>query len=162
MVKMVFVEIQLSKGMENYFTDSLLYRESHEVVKEPSSTAYDSGDEADSKSEVVLSNDPIVIHLNGDPPCNNDSADDDGEWVLNEDVTFEYSLCFHDVLRSSSLASLHVPLPTSMKACTYIEDRDGAVFVVPAYKKDQSPIIFGRKHPQISTPIESDKELNPP
>ena len=142
MVKMVFAEIQPFKGMENYFTNSLLYQESHEVVKKLMSIAYDSGNEADSESEAILSSELIAIYLNGDPPCNNNTADDNGEWVLNDDITFDYSLCFHDVLKSSSLASLHVPLPMSMKACAYIEDDDGASFVVPTSRKDQSPIVL--------------------
>ena len=55
----------------------------------------DSGNEADSESgddpEVSFDEEPIIAYLN-DPDCNN-SADNGDEWVLNENINFDYSLC---------------------------------------------------------------------
>ena len=39
---------------------------------------------------------------------------------------------------------------------------DGSVFVVPSFKKDQSPIIFGRVRHWITTSNDSDEDLEPP
>jgi len=50
MVRMVFAKMQPFKGVENYFTDSLLYQENSKVAKEPSPDDIDSGNEANSES----------------------------------------------------------------------------------------------------------------
>jgi len=51
MVRTVFAEKQRFKGVENYFTDALLYQEIGERSKEPLPDNDDSGNEADSESE---------------------------------------------------------------------------------------------------------------
>ena len=64
-VQTVFAEKQPFKGVENYFTDALLYQEIGETSKEPLPNNNDSGNEADSESEgdtpatLVLS----LIHI---------------------------------------------------------------------------------------------------
>jgi len=74
----------------------------------------DSGNEAYSESgedpDVSFDEEPIVAYLD-DPDCNN-SADNGNEWVLNENVNFDYSLCCDDI-------------------------NVGSVFVVPSFKKGQ-------------------------
>ena len=50
MVRTMFVEIQSFKGVENYFTDSLFYKENGKVIKKSLSDDIDSGNEADSES----------------------------------------------------------------------------------------------------------------
>jgi len=54
---------------------------------------------------------PIVAYLS-DFDCNN-LDENDGKWVLNEDVAFDYSSCFEDVFKSVDISSLHMPLPIS-------------------------------------------------
>ena len=53
MVKMVFTEMQPFKGEENYFTNSLLYRENGKVVEKSLPDDINSGNKADSESGEV-------------------------------------------------------------------------------------------------------------
>ena len=72
----------------------------------------DSCSKADSESEDVsatFSIEPIVAYLD-DLDCNN-LNENKGEWVLNENVAFDYSLCFEDIFKSVDISSLHIPLP---------------------------------------------------
>ena len=50
MVRMVFGEVQSFKRVENYFTDSLLYRENDIVVKKSLPNDIDNGNKVDSES----------------------------------------------------------------------------------------------------------------
>jgi len=97
------------------------------VVKEPFPYDIDSGNEANSQSEedmlATFALEPIVAYLNN-LGCN-DSTKNDGDWVLNENVTYDYSLYFDDVPDSVDTSSLHMPLSTSMMACMQIEDNEG-------------------------------------
>ena len=65
----------------------------------------DSGNEADSESKegtpATFAFKPIVAYFN-DSKCNN-PIEDDGEWVINENVTFDY-------LVSVDNASVHMHL----------------------------------------------------
>jgi len=78
--------------VEKYFTDSLLYKENDKVVEKLLPDDIDSSNKADSESgedpEVSFDEESIVAYLN-DPECNN-SADNGEEWVLNENVNFDY------------------------------------------------------------------------
>jgi len=93
MVRTTFIEMQSFKGVESYFTDSLLYKENDKVIEKLLPNDSDSGNEADSKSvedpEGPFDEEPIVAYLN-DPDCNN-SPSNGNEWVLNENVNFDYS-----------------------------------------------------------------------
>ena len=101
---------------------------------------------------------PIVVYLD-DFDCNNPAENED-EWVLNENIIFDYSLCLDDV--SINVKSLHMLLLVSKMTCVHIQDNEGSVFIVPSYKKDQSPIVFGRGRAQALTSRESDNDLEPP
>jgi len=78
-VRTVFAEKQQFKGVENYFTDALLYQETGETSKESLSDDDDSGNEADSESEAdmpaILIGEPIIACLNN-PQCNTPSEDE--------------------------------------------------------------------------------------
>ena len=80
--------------MENYFIDALLYQEASETSKESLPDDDDSGNDADSKSEAdmpaILSGEPIIAYLNN-PQCNTPS-EDEGEWVINDNIFFDYSV----------------------------------------------------------------------
>jgi len=72
----------------------------------------DSGNKGDSEPEedapATFAFKPIVAYLN-DPECNNPIEDDD-EWVINENVTFDYPLSVN-LFKSADDASLHCPCP---------------------------------------------------
>jgi len=94
------------------------------------------------------------------PDCNN-SADNGDEWILNENINFNYSLCCDDVYSPIDMSPLYMPLPMST-ACMHIEENDGSVFIVPSSKKNQSPNIFGRVRHWITPSNNSDEDLEPP
>ena len=111
MVQMVFAEKQPFKGVENYFTDALLYQEIRKISKEPLPDNDDSSSEADSEFEgdtpATLVGEPIVACFNN-PQCNNLSEDDE-EWMINDNVTFDYHASV-ELLESVVNSSLHMPL----------------------------------------------------
>jgi len=80
MVKTVFAEMQPFKGVENYFIDSLFYKENSKVVKKPLPDDINSGNEADSESgedpTVSFDRKTILAYLN-DPDCNNSGDNGD-------------------------------------------------------------------------------------
>jgi len=131
-------------------------------MKEPLTNNIDSGNEADTESEedvpATFIMEPIVAYLDG-PGCNN-PAENEGEWVLNENVAFDYSLYLEDV--SIDINSLHMPLPISKMACMHIGDNEGFVFIVPPSKRDQLPVVFDRGQTRTTTFRESDDDLKPP
>ena len=51
LVQTVFAEVQPFKGVENYFTDSLLYQEDIKPLNQSPPDDLDSGNEVDSESE---------------------------------------------------------------------------------------------------------------
>jgi len=132
---MVFAEVQPFKGVKNYFTDSLLYQENIEQLKQSLLDDLDSGKEADSESEedmpATISVEPIIAYLDGFD-CNN-LAENEGEWVLNKNIAFDYFLCLEDV--SVNVRASHMSLPISKMACMHIQDK-GSVFIVPPCKRD--------------------------
>jgi len=97
----------------------------------------DSGNEADSEPEedmpATFDFKPIVAYFN-DPECNN-PIEDDGEWVINETVTFDY-LVSVDLFKSADDTSLHMPLSMLSVTSTPIENGEGSVFVVPPSKRN--------------------------
>jgi len=107
----VFAKRQPFKGVKNYFTDALLYQEISKAPKELLPDDDDSGNEADSESEsdtpAIPACEPIVANFN-DPQCNNPSEDDD-EWVINENVIFDYPASVK-LFESINNSSLHMPL----------------------------------------------------
>ena len=159
-VKTVFADTHPFKGVENYFTDSLLYQDAAISKEEAPLAPFDSGDEADVEDNFVI--EPIVAYL-GDSTCNNDTVELDDEWVINENIAFDYSLC-HDnvILATEPLTSYHLPIPSSMKACAYVEDSHGSTFIVPPTKANQQPITFGKIQPRAYILGDSEEELPPP
>ena len=101
-VQTVFAEKQPFKGVENYFTDALLYQEIGTISKEPLPDNNDSGNEADSESEedtpATLIGEPIVACFSN--PQYNNPFEDDVEWMINDNVCFD------------SVSYTHLTLPT--------------------------------------------------
>ena len=156
----MFADTHPFKGVENYFTDSLLYQDAANSKEEESQAHFDSGDEADVEDNFVV--EPIVAYL-GDSTCNNDTVELDDEWVINDNIAFDYSLC-HDnvILPTELLTSYHMPISSSMKACAHVEDSHGATFILPPTKGNQLPITFGRVQPRVYIPGSPEEELPPP
>ena len=105
----------------------------------------DSGNEADSESQedtpATFACEPIVAYLNN-PQCNNPVGDDD-EWLINENVTFDYPESV-ELFESIDNSFLYMPLPVLSMTSTPVECGEGSVFVVPPSKRSQLPIVFGR------------------
>ena len=118
--------------MKNYFTDARLYQEASKTSKEPLPDGDDNGNEADAESEedtpATLAYEPIVAYFN-DPQCNNPFGDDD-EWVINENVIFDYPASV-ELLESVDNSSLHMPLHKPSMTSTSVECAEGSVFMVP-------------------------------
>jgi len=68
------------KGVENYFTDSLLYQDSLETNENPQLEELDSGNEADiePEAECIWELNPLVTSINKLDV--NNPANDVGEW----------------------------------------------------------------------------------
>lgn len=158
-VKTVFADTHPFKGVENYFTDSLLYEDSHQAAGETTPEGPGDGNEADVEDNSP--DDDIVAYFN-DSACKEFTVDSDDEWVINENAILGYSLYYDSIYSSEILQSLHLPVLSSTKAPSYIEDGFDAVFKVPPTKKDQAPIIFGKVPPRDLLPVHSDDELPPP
>ena len=78
----------------------------------------DSGNEADSESEeyapAITSLEPVVAYLD-DFDCNNPTKNK-GEWVLNENIAFDYSLFLEDVSFNEVLTHAFTNLRNGMHA----------------------------------------------
>jgi len=109
---------------------------------------------------VTFAMEPIVAYL--DDHNFNNSAKNDSEWAINENVAFDYSFYFDDVRNSVDPISLHMPLPSSMMTCIHIDDDDGSIFIVFSSKKDQLPTVFGKVYPKTFTSVDSEEDLEPP
>jgi len=122
--------VQPFKGVEHYFTNSLIYQADIEPLKQSFPNDVNSGNEADSESEEVvlatISVEPVVAYL--DDFDYNNPVENEGEWVLNENIAFYYSLCLEDI--SVNVKSLHMPLLISEMACMHIQDNEGSVVIV--------------------------------
>jgi len=160
MVRTVFAEKQPFKGVENYITNALLNLEANEVAKEPLFEDDDSGNEADSESEEDTPTTLLSNQWFNDPKCNN-PIEDDGEWVIYENVTFDYPVSV-DLFKFTGDTSLHMPLSMLSVTSTPVENSEGSAFVVSPSKRNQSPIVFGRIQPQISTITDSGSDSEPP
>lgn len=87
-VKTIYAEKQSFKGVGNYFTNAILYQEEQVDGSEVDSKP------VDSSNRVSVKLNPLVIGLND---INiNPNADDEGEWVFNEEIVFEYVLSRFD------------------------------------------------------------------
>jgi len=143
-VRTVFAEKQPIKGVENNITDAPLYQVANEVDKELLLEDDDSGNEADSELEedtlATLDFKPIVAYFNN-PQCNN-SIEHDGEWVINENIIFDYPVSVV-VFKSIDDSSIRMSSPMLSMTSTPIEDGKGSIFVIPTSQRSQSPIVFG-------------------
>lgn len=93
--------------MENYFTDAMLYEDTLETSTgstEDTRENYENGNEADTEPEPVNEEDfefeinPLVV--NSDIIDVTNTADEVGQWFINENLDFAY--CMQEKLKSRS------------------------------------------------------------
>ena len=84
------------KGVENYFTDSLLYQDPMEMNENLQPDEPDSGNEADIEPEVeeecLWELNPLVTSINKLDV--NNTANDVGKWYINEELDLAYISVF--------------------------------------------------------------------
>jgi len=89
----------------------------------------DSGNEADSESEgdmpATLVGEPIIACFNN-PQCNTPSEDED-EWVINDNVSFDYPMSF-ELFEYVTNSSIRMPLHKPSTSGTSVECIGGSVF----------------------------------
>ena len=164
-IKTVVAEKQPFKGVENYFTDSLLYQDD-DSEEEPPVEESDSGNEADTELEFkegLIFNDiaPLVIDFDGLNVT--DAAGEACEVVFNNKLDFAYLSCVDSdsvisgtstdvsndpVLGLYANSSFHMPVHASHMTSRHMTDSVEAVFIVPARNIAQEDIVFGKvDHP---------------
>lgn len=106
-----------------------------------------------------------------------DTADDAGEWMIDENLFFAYLSSVAtgsmpldistDVVSLSdfeALTTIHVPIQSSMMLGSNISNADRTVFKVLASHADQNPIFFGRVRPYsahlVIVKMKTKKHLN--
>ena len=104
-VRTLIAERHPFKGVENYFTNSLLYQDSLEVDENPHPEKYDSGNEVDTEPEEDECLWEIYFLITSIDKLDFDTtANVEGEWFINENLDLTYF---------SAFASDSVPSDTS-------------------------------------------------
>ena len=84
------------QGVEDYYTDSLLYQDSLETDENPQPEKLDSRNEADvepeAEEECLWELNPLVTSINKLDV--NNTANDAGEWYINEELDLAYFSVF--------------------------------------------------------------------
>jgi len=105
-IRTLIAEKHPFKGAENYFMDSLLYQEFQEIAENPPLEDTDSGNEADAEPEPeeewLRELNPLITSI--DKLDFNNTANDEGEWFINEDLYLAYfsALTFDSVSSNTS------------------------------------------------------------
>ena len=158
-VRTLIAERHPFKGVENYFTDSLLYQDSLETNENPQPEELDSGNETDvepeADEECLGELNPLVTSINKLDV--NNTANDVGEWYINEKLDLAYfSLFASNYVPSdtstnvnddpwlviNALTSLHVLVRSSLMVYQSVSDAHKSFFKVPARHKGQKSILF--------------------
>ena len=103
--------------------------------------------------------DRIVACLNN--PQYNTPSEDDGEWIINDKISFDYPVSV-ELFESVTDSSLHMPLHKPSASSTPVESIEGSVLVVPPSKEGQLPIIFGKAQLRRSTATDSSSDSDTP
>ena len=102
-VRTLIADRYLFKRVENYFTDSLLNQDSLVIDENPQPEELDSGNEADiepeAEEECLWELNPFITSIN--KLYVNNTANDVGEWHINE----ELDLVYFSVFASDSMPS---------------------------------------------------------
>jgi len=90
-VRTLIAKRDMFKGVENYFTDSLLYQDSLEIDENPYPEEHDSGNEANTEpeeEECLWEINPLVTSI--DKLNFNTTANVESEWFINENLDSAY------------------------------------------------------------------------
>jgi len=156
-----------------------LPRSSLEAVEDPSPEDSDYGNKADIKPEPeeewLWELNPLKTSI--DKLDFNNTANDVGEWYINENLDLAYlsALASNFVPSDTStgvdsdplftidvLTSLHVAVRSSFMVHEKTNDAQGAFFEVPAKHKDQKSILFGRFESEPMTHEISEDDFESP
>ena len=138
-----------------------------------------SGDEADTEPEAeeecIWELNSLVTSINKLDV--NNTADDVGEWCINEELNLTYFSEFvSDSVPSDTstdvdndpwsaidaLTSLHVPMRLSLTVYQDVSDAQRSLFMVPVRRKGQRPILFGRVESKSMTRESSESDNESP
>jgi len=166
------------KGVESYFTESLLYQDSLEMNTNPQPEEPDSSNKADiepeAEEECLWELNPLVTSINKLDV--NNTANDVGEWHINKDFDLAYLSVFaSDSLPSDTsidvsndpwsaidaLTSLHVPVRSSLTVYQDVSDVQGSLLKVPASHKGQRLILFRMVESKSITREDSESKNEP-
>ena len=106
-VRILIAEEHSFKGVENYYTNSLLYQDSLEAAEDPSPEDSDSGNETNTElepeEEYLWKLNQLVTSV--DKLDFNNINNVEGEWYINENLDFAYlsALAFDSVLSDTSM-----------------------------------------------------------
>ena len=135
------------KGVENYFTDSLLYQDSLEANENPHPEELDTGNKADTEPEedkCLWETNFLTTSIG--KLSSDTTANVEGEWFINDDLDLAYFSAFaSDSVSSGSstdmnsdpwsamnaLTSLYAPIKSSLLVCEKIGSTRDALFEVP-------------------------------
>ena len=91
---------------------------------------------------AILIGEPIVACLNNSQY--NTPSEDEGEWVINDNISFDCPVSVESVTDSS----LHMPLHKPSASDTPMKSIEGVVLVISPTKEGQLPIIFDKAQPE--------------
>ena len=154
--------------VENYFIDSLLYQNSLEAAENLSPEDPDSSNEVDAnpeqKEEYLWELNPLITSI--DNLDFNNTANDEGEWFINEDLNLTYFFALtSDYLPSNistdidsdhvsaihTLTSLHASIRSFFMVLERASEAHGSFFKVPVKYEGQKSILFGRVESKLIT-----------
>ena len=105
----------------------------------------------------------------------NNTVDDVGEWYINEELNLAYFFVFtSDSVPSDAStevdndpwsamdALLHVPMKSSLKTYQDVSDVQELVFMIPARRKGQKLILFGRIKSELMSHKDSESKNESP
>ena len=159
-VRTLIAERHPFKGVENYFTDFLLYQDSLEADENPHLEELNSGNEVDTdqeENEYLWEINPFVTSIG--KLSSNITTNVKGEWLINKGLDLAYFSIFasNSVLSDTNtnmdsdpwsamnaLTSLRAPIKSSLLVHKKIRGAHNDLFKLSAKRKGQKPILFGQ------------------
>jgi len=147
--------------------------------KNPQPEEPDSGNEADTEPEAEeechWELNPLVTSINKLDV--NNTANDAGEWYINEKLDLAYLYVFASDFVSSdtstdigddpwsaidALTSFHVPVRSSLTVYQDVSDAEGSLFMVPARRKAKDQSFWKKVESKLMTREDSESDDESP